>query len=249
MNFVNPYIEIYFRPETLRTRNNIPFYKEVSWTFLKNVGNRLKLFQHRLNIVITDTEPLKKTMKFGSIYEYSLKLDKSFNEIADSEKRRKLLDLIYDAFKLVGVENNWDISVIEDAYIKSLNQIDKFEYLTEIKLNRNKQLSGQIKLTLEGNVLTFHVEVCHINKNTKEIFKLFELSEDNFSWNRMIKEFGWLDNVRFGLKLLSGDLWIMINVENGQVEEFKRPKKFDLKKIEDYLTELKKPAYNTVYTP
>ena len=55
MNFVNPYIEIYFRPDTLRVDNNIPFYKEVSWTFLKNIENRLKLFQHRVNIVIVDS--------------------------------------------------------------------------------------------------------------------------------------------------------------------------------------------------
>jgi hypothetical protein len=63
----------------------------------------------------------------------------------------------------------------------------------------------------------------------------------------MFKEFGWLDNKRFGLKFLTGDLWIVFNIENGQVEVVRRPKKFDLKKIEDYLTELKKPAYNMAY--
>lgn len=248
MNFVNPYIAIYFRPDTLRVNNNISFYKELSWTFLKNIENRLKLFQHRVNIVIVDSEPLKKTMKFGSIYEYNIKLEKPFNAIPEIEKRKKLLDIIYEAFKLLGAENNWDLNVIEDAYLKSFNQIDKFEYLTENKLNRNKEFYGQLRLTLQGNVLTFHVEVNHLTKNITELFRLFEASEDNLSWNRMFKEFGWLDNVRFGLKFLAGDLWIVINVENGQVEEFKRPKKFDLKKIEDYLTELKKPAYNTQYS-
>jgi len=247
MNFINPYIEIYFRPDILRTKNSIPFYKEVSWTFLKNIDKRLKLFQHRLNIVIVDTEPLQKTMKFGSVYEYYLKLDRPFNDIIDVEKRKMLLDIIYSAFKKLGTENNWDLNVIEDAYLKSLNQIDKFEYSTETKLSKDKQLKGQLKLTLKENVLTFHVEVIHLTNSSKEIFKLFDTSEDNLSWDRMFKEFGWLDNKRFGLKFLTGDLWIVINIENGQVEVARRPKKFDLKKVEDYLTELKKPAYNMAY--
>ena len=40
----------------------------------------------------------------------------------------------------------------------------------------------------------------------------------------------------------------VLTIPADKVEEFKRPKKFDFKKIDDYLTELKKPAYNTQYS-
>lgn len=241
MNFVNPYISVYYNPESLHAENKIPFYKEVCWVFLKNLDNRLKLFKHRLNIEIVDTVPLRTTMKFGSIYGYILKLDKPFNKIIESEKRRKFLDIVYEAFMAIGVENNWDLDVIEDTYKKSLTQIDRFEYLTEGKLNRTKKNFGQIELTLNGNCLTVHAVIHQISTNQKEKIKLIDTDEGNLSWSRMFKEFGWLDNTKFGLKFLSGDLWIVLNIENGQIEEFKRPKSYDLKKIEDYLENFKKP--------
>ncbi len=247
MNIINPYTEIYFRPESLKTENHLPFYKEVIWTFLKNLDNKLKLFQHRLNIVFIDTEDTKRTMKFGSIFEYRLRLERPFNKIEESEKRRQLLKIIYQAFIQVGTENKWDLNVIENAYLRSINEIGAFEYLTDDRINKTKQLSGQIKMELRENLLTFYIVFKEIKNDTVKLCKLLETGEDNLSWRRMFKEFGWLDNQRFGLKFLTGDLWLIVNFETGQVEEFKRPKKFDLKKIEDYLFELKKPAYNFSY--
>lgn len=243
MNFINPYLEIYFRPDSFREQNNISFYKEVCWTFLKNIDNRLKLFQHRINIVISDIEPTKKTMRFGSIYECSWKLSQPFNDFPEIKKREKLLCLIYESFKLLGDEYNWDLNVIDDAYLKSTNQIENFEFRTENKLNRNKQLLGQIKFLLEKNTVTFFVEINEVSQKSNDVVKLFETSEDNLSWNRMFKEFGWFDNARFGLKFLNGELWIVLNIENGKVEELKRPKKFEIKKIDSYLEILKRPAY------
>lgn len=245
MNFVNPFIEVYFNPEKSKAENNIPFYKEVCWVYLKNIDNRLKLFQHRLNIEILDAAPLRKTMKFGSIYRYSLMLDHPFNAMSLAHKRRKLLDIVYEAFTVLGNENNWDLNVIEDAYQKSITQLDRFEYYTESKLNRNKKISSQIELTLNGNWLSIHANIYFLDTNEKQRIKLLDSSEDNLSWRRMFKEYGWYDNVRFGLKFLKGDLWIVINTESGKVEEITKPNKFDLKKIETYLEELKKPAYNS----
>lgn len=245
MNFVNPYIEIYFNPKTLKAENNIPFYKEVSWIYLKNLDNKLRLFQHRLNIEIIDRVPLRKTMKFGSVYCYTLMLDQPFNTLSDTDKRRKFLDIIYEAFNVVGDENNWDLDVIEEAYKKSLNQLDRFEYFTKSKLNRNKQSSGQIELTLNGNWLSIHANIDLLTTNQKKRIRLIDTGEHNLSWSRMFKEFGWYDNFKFGLKFLKGDLWIVINTENGQVEELIKPNRFDLKKIETYLDELKEPAYNS----
>lgn len=248
MNFLNPFIEVYFYPEKLKAENIIPFYKEVSWIYLKNIDNRLKLFQHRLNIEIIDAVPLRKTMKFGSIYRYTLMLDQPFNALSDVDKRRRLLDIVYEAFKVLGDENNWDLNVIEDAYQKSITQLDRFEYYTESKLNRSKQISGQIELTLNGNWLSIHAIMYYLDANQKQKIKLFESSEDNLSWGKVFKEFGWYDNVRFGLKFLKGDLWIVINTESGNAEEIIKPKKFDLKKIEKYLEELKKPGYNSGFS-
>jgi len=244
VNFVNPYIEVYFNPEKLKAENKIPFYKEVCWIYLKNIDNRLKLFRHRINIELIDFVPVSKTMQFGSVYKYTLMPDQPFNALGSADKRRKFLDVVYEAFKELGKENNWDLIVLEDAYQKSIPQLDKFEYYTESKLNRSKQISGQLELTLDGNWLSFHAIFCYLETNQKQKIKLFDSSEDNLSWGRMFKEYGWYDHVRFGLQFLKGDLWIVINTESGNVEEIIRPNWFDLQKIEAYLEELKKPAYD-----
>ena len=243
MNFINPYIEFYFADDEIKSDNNIKFHKEVSWTFLKNINNRLKLNRHRLNIEFVNEKPLHETIKFGSIFIYQLKLEKPFNEIIESEKRRKLLDIIYTAFLKLGVVNNWDLEIIEDAYLKSLEEIDHFEYSTEIKLQKNKQYYGQLKLTLVKNKLTFNAEIIDLTNHSNKIYKLLETNEDNLSWNKMFKDVGWLDNDRFGLKFLNGDLWIVVNMVTEQVEELIRPKKFDLKKIEELLLAINKPPY------
>ncbi|WP_276371476.1 hypothetical protein [Chryseolinea sp. H1M3-3] len=237
MNFINPYVTIYADDKAI---NQLPFCTEVIWTFLKNIDNRLKLFQHRLNIYISESEEPKRISKFGSIYEYRTKLARPFHGISEFEKRNELLNLIFEAFDAVGREHKWAISVVRDAYSKSITQLGTFEYLTESKLNRRKKLSGQLKLNLNGRTLIFNAEINHMDNNFRKSYELLLTDEYNFSWNRMFREFGWYDNQRFGLKFLSGDLWIVINTEDGQFEEILNPKKFDLKKIEKYLLDLKK---------
>jgi hypothetical protein len=109
MNFIHPYLEIYFEPSELREEVEIPFYKEVAWIFLKNLDRRLKLLQHRLNINFTNDTPTREPWRFGSIFMYYIKLDKQFfNEAGELEKREKLLDIIYLAFSILGKAYEWD---------------------------------------------------------------------------------------------------------------------------------------------
>jgi hypothetical protein len=58
INFINPLLEIYCRPEELRSKLSISFYREILWIFLKHLDNRLKMFQHRINIVFVDSDSL-----------------------------------------------------------------------------------------------------------------------------------------------------------------------------------------------
>lgn len=247
MNFIHPYLEIYFKPTELREEVEIPFYKEVVWIFLKNLDSRLKLLQHRLNINFTNDTPTREFWQFGSIFMYDIKLDKQFfKDAGELEKREKLLDIIYLAFSILGKEYEWNQTAIEDAYIKSKPEINKFEYYTEFKINRNKKYSGQLRLQLFGNELQI-VAIIKNNHDGKCLnFNLLNTDEGNLSWYRRIKKFGWLDNNKFGLKFIDGDLWIVLDVENNVVKDIVKPKKSTLGKINELMVELKKPAYKTV---
>ena len=53
--------------------------------------------------------------------------------------------------------------------------------------------------------------------------------EDTLAWKERIKEFGWNESQRFGLKFLSGDLWILTNVDNGALSHLLIDCSFDEK--------------------
>ena len=238
MNFLNPLPEIYFAEPLPKGVNPRPaFYKEVFWIFLKNLDNRLKLFKHRLNIEFTTAEVKKSVMKYASIYQYNVHISnlEKLSEIS----RIGLLDIVYSAFKNIGTEYQWDIDVIEDAYQKSLNEINApVEYTTNQKINKIRKSKAHLLLTLKAYTLTFNACIKSGN-GTTETFKLLETNEGNFSWVKMFKEFGWYDNDRFGLKFLKGDLWLVINLETEKIEELINPKYHTQSQIDSFIKQLK----------
>ena len=239
MNFINPFISLYFRPTKLYDRTYFPFENEIFWGFLKNLDNRLGLYRHRVNIVFVNDEVKAIPARYGSIFEYEKKFDKAWGELREQSKRKLLLDIVYEAFTAIGKKFDWDLDVIEDAYIKSITEVGQFKYVTASKNNRSKTLSGQIRLVLTGRELTISAIITDNKNDSEKIFRLLTTDEDTLSWEQRIRKFGWYDNQKFGLKFLSGDLWILINVDNGQIQEIKTPKKASIEKIEKYLIELK----------
>lgn len=245
MNFINPYTTIYFDSVELRMLTNIPFYKEIIWLFLKHLDNRLKLFRHRVNIHFTNTDQTIKTRQFGSIYDYYTKVDKeAFKTLDDLSRRKLLLNIIYQAFKELAECYDWDRSVIDLAYVSSLNEDLHFNFETASKKNRKKFYTASIQFTLVGNTLVFYSLIT--NTETKEIkkVKLLETNEDYFSWEKRFKEYGWYDNERFGLKLLSGELWIVAHCITGEIQEIIRPNKKTSKEIHNLLARLKEPPFS-----
>lgn len=244
LRFINPYVSFYFESESLKFRNPIPFEKEVAWTFLKNLDSRLKLFKHRLNIVFVDSVPYSETRQFGSIYEFRKFLEQPFEEQEESANRIRLLEIIYEAFMNLGKENSWDLDAVDDSYAKSKGQIERFEHSTESKKSQDRKYSGRLLFSLKGNLLTFKAEVTKLVSNERIEYVLLETDEDNLSWSRMFNHFGWMDNSRFGFKFLGGDLWVVFNIETLEIEEVKKPKKFNPVELENYLLQLKKPVYD-----
>lgn len=237
MNFINPYITIYFEPKTLIELYKLPFEKEVIWIFLKNLNNRLKLSRYcRVNIYITNVEVLKPINKCGTVYEYTFHLIKPFE--TTSAGRLEFLEVLYEAFKNIGIQYNWDLEILKDTYIKSKLEVNKFEYFSENKFNRKKNLMGNIFFTLNGNMLEVHAGIKNNSENSINNISLFVTDEDNQSWFGLIREFGWYDNLRFGLKFLNGDLWIVVNSETLEIEKLIQPKKNGLNKIEEFLEQL-----------
>ncbi|WP_207432874.1 hypothetical protein [Sabulibacter ruber] len=244
MNFINPYTSIYFCQEELRTAYNIPFYKEVIWVFLKCLDNRLKLFKHRVNIHISDREELLKTRRFGSIYEYFVRIDQNtFTQLDEPTKRSVLLDVVHRAFLELADCHGWDKEAINSAYEHAKREGLYFYSQTKSKTNRSKSLTASLHFELTGNTLTFSSHITDLRNGSVQKVFLLKTDEDHFSWWRRIKDFGWYDNQRFGLKLLNGELWIVNNTASGEIEEIINQNKKEIKEINQMLFFLKEPPF------
>ncbi|GEO07483.1 hypothetical protein AAE02nite_51470 [Adhaeribacter aerolatus] len=240
MHFINPYTDIYIEVKDLQLKTTFPFYKEVIWTFLKYLNNQLGLFKHRVNINFVNSDQQTGTRKFGSIYEYRIKVDGSiFLTKQEEEKRDFLLDIVYEAYCGLAKEHGWNIEAIDNAYQKAKRDNKGFSFQSDYKLSRNKNYAGALLLVLDGNYLIIDCSILDKSSNSLFETRLLETDEDNFSWWRRIKEYGWYDNNRFGLKFLSGDYWIVYNIQNQQIEEINNPKKQSIKEVEKFIKEIK----------
>lgn len=242
MNFLNPYIEIYLRYPVVSENELIPFYREVLWLFSKNLNNRLRMFQHRVNIEIKDGYEVPRNFRFGSIYAYQTSIDiENFKQLDELSQRKKILELVYKGFISLANEFSWDTDAITDTYNKSIQDNYQFIYRTDLKLSRNKKFKGCIRINLEGRLTTFTSEILNIETNELQTTQLLQTEQGNFGWWRSIREFGWMDSDNFGLKLMKGEIWITANTNTGQLSETFKPKKSSNNLLENFLKQLKEP--------
>jgi len=236
MNF-NPYLTIYY-PDL--KNEELSFDREIGWIFLKNLDNRLGLRQHRVNITIEDSNSVNYNRRFfKSIFEHFIGIDwKEFQSKDMQDKKIQLLKIIYNGFLSLAEEFDWDKEIIIDTYSKSLNDNYLFNYKTEPKMNRQKKIESYIKLDIHGSIAK--ISAIAMNKITNEttIKELLITDEDNLSWWREIREYGWLDNSHFGLKLKKGEIWLTLNVETKEIKNIFKPKNKTLEQLETFMTEL-----------
>jgi hypothetical protein len=241
MNFINPYIEHYFHLRNSMYETIMPFSTEVYWLFLKNLNNRLKLFQHRVNINFVDMDVATSAYRSASIYSFNARFDhQSVKALNDSDKNAWLLDTVFEAFNALADEFNWDKEAITNAYRKSISEGLHFSYQTEVKQNRQKNKRGWLEMSLDRRILTIKVKIANKDSDQEITFDLLRTNEDNVSWWREIGKFGWLDNVRFGLKLHGGEMWITCNVDTLERETIFKAKNYTRKELERSLLELQK---------
>jgi hypothetical protein len=240
MNFINPYTSIYVETKELQFYAAFPFYREVIWTFLKHVNNKLGLFKHRVNITFVDSNQQSGTESYASIYNYKTKLEEGdFLTKTEEERRDILLNIVYRAFSVLAKEHGWNGEIIDRAYQKSKDENGIFGFQSAIKSSRSRNYTGALLFILEDRNLIIHCAIQDKSNNSFFKAKLLETDEDNFSWKRWIKEYGWYDNNRFGLKFLNGDYWIVYDIQNQTVEELINPNKNSIKEIENCKRELK----------
>lgn len=240
MNFINPYTAIYTEAKGHQFYSAFPFYREVIWNFLKHLNNKLGLFKHRVNIMFVDSDQESGTATFDSIYDYRITLDEGyFLTKTEEEKRDILLDVVYEAFSALAKEHGWDREVIDQAYQKAKEDNSGFNFLSAYKSSRDKNHTGALAFELEERDLYIYCAVQNKLGESLPRIKLLETDEDNFSWYRRIKEYGWYDNNRFGLKFLNGDYWIVCDIQNQRIEEIINLKKHSMREIESYKREIK----------
>lgn len=242
MNFLNPYIEIYLRYRNEDQHELMPFYREVLWLFSKNLDNRLRMFQHRVNIEIEEGYDIPQNCKFDSIYSYQTSIDlTNFKKLDEHSKRKQILELVHSGFNSLAEEFNWDKEAIADAYKKSVEENYGFVYYTDYKLSRNRKFKGRIRIDLDKRLAIFTSELLGLKTGDLRTAELLQTAQGNFAWWRYIREFGWMDSENFGLKLKNGQVWITINTISGEVTGTINPKKSDYRSLEDFLKKLKEP--------
>ncbi len=243
MNFLNPLLEIYVRYPDVKQDEVMPFYREVLWLFSKHLNNRLKMFQHRVNIEIEDVFSRPKNFQFGSIYAYQTKIDiNAFIELDELSKRKTILQLIYEGLTSLAKEHNWDQQCIEDAYKKSIADNYDFVYHTDYKSSRNKRHKGRIRINLENRTVKFSAEILDVKNNKSISIELLQTEQGNFAWWRSIKEFGWMDSNNFGLKFNNGQIWLTADTEKGEIQTNLKPKKDNEKQLLSFLRNLQEQA-------
>tara|TARA_B100001245_G_C22882651_1_gene424575 strand:- start:686 stop:1420 length:735 start_codon:yes stop_codon:yes gene_type:complete len=242
MNFLNPYLELYCKSPELEEIGIESFYREILWLFLKNLDNRLKMFQHRVNININNASNTTYNQQFGSIYSHntSINLD-SFKTKEEIKQREELLNLVFKSFNSLAEEFNWDKDVIYDAYKKSIRDKYQFAYFTEYKSSRDKIHQGRIRINLENRTCIFTSEVINTSTGILKTKTLLETEQGNFAWWRMIKEFGWLNSNMFGLKLMKGAIWLTTDKSSEKFEQIINQEIINQDKIDEFLKELYEP--------
>ena len=242
MNFLNPYIEIYLRYPNVNQHELVPFYREVLWLFSKNLNNRLRMFQHRVNIEIEDGYKVPGNFRFESIYVYRTSIDiETFKQLDELSQRKEILDLVYKGFISLANEFDWDKESITDAYNQSIGDNCEFVYRTDFKISRNKKYKGRIRINLDERLTTFTAELVNIQTDELRATQLLQTEQGNFAWWRSVREFGWIDSDHFGLKLMKGEIWITANTDTTEVSETIKPKKSSNKLLEGLLKQLKEP--------
>jgi len=242
MNFLNPYIEIYLRKPGANQHELISFYREVLWLFSKNLNNRLRMYQHRVNILIEDGYEIPRNFRFGSIYEYRTTIDiETFRHLDNISQRKEILEIVYKGFVSLAKEYNWDLDAINEAYKHSIEENFEFIYYTDFKLSSNKKYKGRIRINLEERLATFTSELISLENEELLSTVLLKTDEGNFSWWKYLREFGWMDQDNFGLKIMKGEIWITANTTTNKVIETFQPKKSTINLLVGFLEELKEP--------
>ena len=246
MNFLNPYLEIYLRYPNEDQDELIPFYREVLWLFSKNLNNRLRMFQNRVNIEIEDIRESPRNFKFEGIYAYQTSIDiDKFKELDEQSKRKELLDLVNESLTSLANEFGWHIEAIKDAYEKSIEENYQFVYHSDFKLNRSRKLKGRIRINLDKRLTTFTSEIIDLETSSLSEIELLQTEQGNFAWWRSIRDYGWMDNQNFGLKLMKGELWLTVNTSTLDLTETFKPKKRDNQQLKNFLEQLRAPIiYN-----
>ncbi|WP_346757260.1 hypothetical protein [Agaribacillus aureus] len=199
-----------------------------------------------MNIEIEDVWESPRNFKFEGIYAYQTSIDiEKFKELDEKSKRKKLLDLVHEGLTSLAIEFGWDIEAIKDAYIKSIDENYKFVYHSDFKLNRSRKLKGRIRINLNKRLTTFTAEIIDLESNSLSECELLQTEQRNFAWWKSIRDYGWMDNHNFGLKLEKGELWLTTNTSIPNLTETFKPKKSNIQQLKNFLEQIREPViYN-----
>lgn len=239
MNFLNPYFSIYFDDPVHKKQYPLPYVTELSWIFLRNLENSLPEEVQRVNILLTTEREHGRTLKLNKVYEYYHSLNILDIESQDTiENRLKFLSIMSTAFLKLGKEFGWDLKAIKLAVKRTEKQPSGFEYISGYRTSSSKQFTGRLRLNLNVDKLLIRTIITNLTDNSDKEFNLLICNEKHFSWNQSVREFGWYDEQHFGLKFHKGDIWILVNIENGTINHLIKPRPRKQKNYEKFLEEL-----------
>lgn len=203
-------------PEYIEETSLINF---VSDLYVQNMNGYKPPKTSRITIQPAYHEIWNRTWKTGSIVAIaSFFSHNEFSSLNKSGKYKYILDVIQTATIQLSDEYQWDRTVFENAYKKSLDSNFKFRIEYPAKQSKDRKKSGVFIVIKNETVTSAYVDI-HLNGSviTKKLF-----DKKNSWWYDCVyylsRHNKWFDNDRYGIGFGKGKIDIWYSIEKNEVE-------------------------------
>ncbi len=208
-----------FKVGTPEFKEEVSLINFVSDFYVQNMNGYKPPKTSRITIQPAYHEIWKKTRKNGSIVAIAPFFNHDeFSILNKQDKYKYILDIIQRSTIQLCEEYEWDRTVFEKAYKKTLDSKFNFRIEYPSKQSRDRKKKGVFIITKTEQVTSAYIEI-YVNGSTLTK-KLFD--KQNSYWYDCIyylaKHNKWFDNDRFGIGFGKQNIDIWYSVKNNEVE-------------------------------
>ena len=169
---------------------------ELFWSFLKQykVKNVKKCV-----IILTDDYQRKLNVpeSFGAIRSVKIEFEFSrYFESNDYDRRKKLLEVIFEGMRQIALREGWELIHLEEAYKSCIKNDIKYHFFLKNKFKSSLDRKNKIGIWCEWDIDTFKLFWVLFDKNNVELYRenFFYSSEPSQGEFAYYLNWHWVDN-------------------------------------------------------